>query len=50
MSLGAFSFPEEFDPIPFKNGREVKEKCRNRTLSEEGAEVCRAFSNLESVR
>lgn len=46
MSLGAFSFPEEFDRIPFENGREVKKKCRNGTLSEEGAMVCNAFSGL----
>lgn len=46
MSLGSFSFPEEFDRIPFENGREVREKCRNGILSEQGAMVCNAFSRL----
>ena len=50
MSLSAFSFPEKFDRIPFKNGSEVKEKCRNGSLSEEGATVRDAFSGLVEVR
>ena len=50
MSLGAFSFPKEFYRLPFENGGEVKEKCRNGSLSEEGATVRDAFSGLVSVR
>ena len=46
MSLGAFSFPEEFDSVPFEDGRDVTEKCRTKTLPEDGDMVCNAFSRL----
>ena len=50
MSLRELSFPAEFDRIPFVDGRAMKEKCRNGTLSREGARVRDAFSRLVPVR
>ena len=47
MSLRELSFPARFYPIPFKDGRTVKEKCRNGTLSREGTIIRDAFSRLE---
>ena len=48
MSLDAFAFPEGFR-IPFENGSEVKEKCDNSQLTEEGRLVRDAFDNLTQV-
>ena len=45
LSLSAFAFPRNFKP-PFKNGREVKEKCRSPDLTEEGRMVKDMFENL----
>ena len=50
MSLHVLSFPAEFDRIPFLDGRAMEEKCRNGTLSREGARVRDAFSRLVPVR
>ena len=50
MLLRELSFPAEFDRIPFVDGRAMKEKCRNGTLSREGARVRDAFSRLVPVR
>ena len=49
MSLRALSFPAGFDRIPFRDGRAVKERCRNGTLCREGARVRDAFSRLIPV-
>ena len=48
MSLNAFAFPGNFKP-PFKNGREVKEKCQGPDLTEEGRMVIDMFENLIPV-
>lgn len=49
MSLQALSFPAEFDRIPFDDGRAVKNRCRDGTLSDETSMVRNAFSHLVSV-
>lgn len=48
MSLDALAFPEGFR-LPFRNGRDVKQKCRTHRLTEEGKYICDAFANLTSV-
>ena len=47
MSLSARSFPAGFKRIPFVDGKAVKEKCQDVTLSREGTMVRDAFSQLE---
>lgn len=52
MSLDAFSFPAEFKHAfeqDFKNGRDVKEKCFTKQLSDEGRRVKDAFGGLALV-
>ena len=48
MSLNAFAFPGNFKP-PFRNGREVKEKCGTSELTEQGRMVRDMFENLIPV-
>ena len=47
MSLSERSFPAGFKRIPFVDGKAVKEKCQDVTLSREGTMVREAFSQLE---
>ena len=49
MSLHALRFPAHFDQIPFASGKDVKAKCRGRTLTDEGRRVCDAFAGLAPV-
>ena len=49
MSLGALSFPVQFDRIPFNDGRAVKNSCRGDTLSDEASMVRNAFSQLVPI-
>ena len=49
MSLNAFSFPEEFMQAfehDFRSGKDVKEKCHTKQLSDEGRRVRDAFARL----
>lgn len=48
MSLDALVFPAWFDRVPFGSGKEVKEKCGSRVLTDEGRRVCEAFEQLAS--
>ena len=48
MSLSAFAFPRKFK-MPFKNGREVKEKCRTPDLTKQGRFIRDMFENLIPV-
>ena len=49
MSLDVLAFPEDFDKVPFCNGEQVKEKCNNPQLTEEGRSILDAFNNLVQV-
>ena len=49
MSLDALAFPKEFDRLPFRDGKEVKEKCGTHRLTAEGAYIRGAFANLAPV-
>ena len=46
MSLHALSFPAWFDRVPFASGQEVKEKCANPALTDEGRSIRDAFDQL----
>lgn len=49
MSLNVLVFPEDFDKLPFKNGKEVKQKCDTQHLTTEGRIVRDAFNSLIPV-
>ena len=46
MSLAARVFPENFDVVPFPDGKAVNEQCGTDGLSAEGRKIVDAFSRL----